>query len=72
MVEVCLYYNGVSLECPTDVREDSDSAEARASFPCLPGVWAAGAMGQATNGKSDVVFSDPVLITPADCDPLRP
>ncbi len=67
----CLLLDGVPLTCDGDTQANSSSASVDLSFPCLPGVWTAVAVG---GGADRVLPASDVdrLALVTQCDPLRP
>ena len=67
-VIVCLEYNGAAVACSQDVKNSARVASAGVSFPCVPGVWTATAIGVATGGLPGGAAG---VAVPLDCDPLE-
>ncbi len=67
----CLLLDGVPIHCDEDTATNSSSASVDLSFPCLPGVWTAVAVG----AGADRALPAPDASRPAvvlQCDPLDP
>lgn len=66
----CLLLNGVPVDCDGAAQMEN-SASVDLSFPCLPGVWTAVAVGGGAGRTAPAPDLDgPALVI--QCDPLRP
>lgn len=66
-----LLLDGIPVDSAVDNQFDSRSARVGLSFPCVPGVWSAVAVGAGAGRVLPAVdLAPPTLIT--QCDPLSP